>query len=128
MRHYTSFYWPRLPSVLPHLVLQVACQPDEIPQTPILQLSPGALLYDARLLTSLSIAVLDSGALCAGAQLQVAAFAADKQSLQEKLNQHLEAAQSSTAAMHAELSSLRDKAAKSEAAVADAQNQVRDIS
>ncbi|KAL0042112.1 hypothetical protein WJX77_003665 [Trebouxia sp. C0004] len=63
-----------------------------------------------------------------GAQQQVAAFAADKQSLQEKLNQHLEAAQSSTAAMHAELSSLRDKAAMSEAAVTEAQKQAQQLS
>ena len=65
--------------------------------------------------------------MCTGAQQQVAAFAADKQSLQEKLNQHMEAAQSSTAAMHAELTSLRDKAATSEAAVTEAQKQVRDL-
>ncbi len=71
--------------------------------------------------------VLSPVALCAGAQQQAVAFAADKQSLQEKLNQHLEAAQSSTAAMHAELSSLRDKAATSEAAVTEAQKQVRDL-
>ena len=63
-------------------------------------------------------------ALCTGAQQQVVAFAADKQSLQEKLNQHLEAAQSSTAAMHAELT---DKAVTSEAAVSEAQKQVRDL-
>ena len=71
--------------------------------------------------------VLSPLALCTGAQQQVATFAADKQSLQEKLNQHLEAAQSSTAAMHAELTSLRDKAAASEAAVSEAQKQVRDV-
>jgi len=66
-------------------------------------------------------------ALRTGAQQQAIAFAADKQSLQEKLNQHLEAAQSSTAAMHTELTSLRDKAATSEAAVSEAQKQVRDL-
>jgi len=65
--------------------------------------------------------------VCTGAQQQVAAFAADKLGLQEKLNQHLEAAQSSTAAMHAELTSLRDKAATSEAAVSEAQKQVRNL-
>ncbi len=71
--------------------------------------------------------LLSPVALCAGAQQQVVVFAADKQSLQEKLNQHLEAAQSSTAAMHAELTSLRDKAAASEAAVSEAQKQVSGV-
>ncbi|KAL0041483.1 hypothetical protein WJX79_005071 [Trebouxia sp. C0005] len=62
-----------------------------------------------------------------GAQQQVVAFAADKQSLQDKLSQHLQAAQSSTAAMHAELSALRDKAAMSEAAVTEARKQAQQL-
>ena len=61
----------------------------------------------------------------AGAQRQVAAFAADKQSLQEKLNQHLEASTSSTTAMHTELSTLRESAAKTEAAFTEAHNKVK---
>lgn len=70
--------------------------------------------------------VLAKACLCCltGAHSQAAALALDKQSLQAQLNQHLESSHSSSSAMHAELSSLRDRASKTEAALTEAHSKV----
>ena len=64
----------------------------------------------------------------AGTHQQVTALTAEKQSLQDKLNQHLETSQASTSASHTELTSLRDRASIAEAALTDAQTKVQRLS
>ena len=68
---------------------------------------------------------LDLSCLCAtGTQRQVASLAAEKHSLQDKLD----AAQASSSAMQADLSSQREKALKAEAALTEAQTRTHQLS
>ena len=68
--------------------------------------------------------LLISACCVVGTQRQVASLAAEKQTLQDKLD----ASQASSSAMQADLSSQRDRALKAEAALAEAQARAHQLS
>lgn len=75
--------------------------------------------------THKSVGISPLSACCAaGTQRQVASLAAEKQTLQDKLD----ASQASSSAMQADLSSQRDRACKAEAALAEAQSRAHQLS
>ena len=77
--------------------------------------------------TPTKLAKANGPVLAAGTHQQVATLAADNQSLQDKLTQHLEAAQTSSATAQLELSALRDRATQAEAALTDAQTKIQQL-